>query len=150
MPLINFAWSRSFARLQQNKKAIVDRGWNPLNYNLLTNPELRATMTVAEKSNKHTKVCLSFEFRDRGIVANEGSNTTNDVQQVADIIVCSQQTSSASLNSAADTGAATTTSLQSSLNFPVDVAKLATREIIVINQVLWLPTKKQEMVHCII
>ena len=51
----NIAWERSFARVEQNKKAIVERGWNPLNYNLLTNSELRATMTVAEKLTESSK-----------------------------------------------------------------------------------------------
>ena len=49
MPLINKAWNASFARKHKNLQAIADRGWNPLNYNLLTMPEIRATMTKDEK-----------------------------------------------------------------------------------------------------
>ena len=85
MPLINFAWANSFVKVEQNKKAIVDRGWNPLNYNLLTNSELRATMTIAEKLTESTKVCLPLEFRQR----NEVPNEANDVQST----VCSQWSS---------------------------------------------------------
>jgi hypothetical protein len=45
IPLVNYAWDRSFARVQSNQKAINDRGWFPLNRNLLLNPVLRETMT---------------------------------------------------------------------------------------------------------
>ena len=48
IPLINIAWNASFARKDTNKKAIAARGWNPLNYHLLMDPDLRATMTTAE------------------------------------------------------------------------------------------------------
>ncbi len=49
MPLINKAWNVSFARRNKNLQAIVDRGWNPLNYNILTMLKIRATMTNDEK-----------------------------------------------------------------------------------------------------
>ena len=52
MPLINRAWNASFARKQKNQQAIADRGWCPLNYNLLTHPEIRATMTKGEKQSE--------------------------------------------------------------------------------------------------
>ena len=37
MPLINKAWNSIFARIDKNKKAIAEREWNPLNFNLLLN-----------------------------------------------------------------------------------------------------------------
>ena len=49
MPLMNIVWGKSFARVEQNKKALAERGWNHINYNLLTNSDLRAIMTVAER-----------------------------------------------------------------------------------------------------
>lgn len=52
IPLINKAWSQSFARISKNKKAILDRGWNPLNKALLTLPEIRATMTDEERKSE--------------------------------------------------------------------------------------------------
>ena len=52
IPLINRAWNASFARKQKNQQAIADRGWCPLNYNLLTYPEIRATMTKGEKQSE--------------------------------------------------------------------------------------------------
>ena len=48
MPLINKAWNANFAR-KMNLQVIADRGWNPLNYNILTVPEIQATMTKDEK-----------------------------------------------------------------------------------------------------
>ena len=52
IPLINKAWDNSFAKVATNKKAIADRGWNPLNYNLLIIPEIRQTMTKEEQDQE--------------------------------------------------------------------------------------------------
>lgn len=49
MPLVNKAWESSFARVDKNFKAISERGWNPLNYSLLLNEEIRTTMTEEER-----------------------------------------------------------------------------------------------------
>ena len=43
--VVNQAWNASFARVEYNKKAIAARGWNPLTFNLLDNPEICGTMT---------------------------------------------------------------------------------------------------------
>jgi len=48
MIIVNDAWEQSFARVDLNKKAISDRGWGPLNYNLLNNEEIKAMMTDSE------------------------------------------------------------------------------------------------------
>ena len=55
IPIINYAWKHSFARKNKNQNANSDRGWNPLNRNILTNADLRATMTLKEKSRDHHK-----------------------------------------------------------------------------------------------
>ena len=49
MPLVNKAWSSSFARVAMNKKAIAERGWGPLNRNLLLYKEVQHTMTKLER-----------------------------------------------------------------------------------------------------
>ena len=49
VPIINEAWTLSFARVQNNKKAISERGWGPLNRNLLLYKELLQTMTEADR-----------------------------------------------------------------------------------------------------
>ena len=48
IPMINYAWSQSFVRVEKNLKAIRDRGWNPLNYALLADKQIQATMTDSE------------------------------------------------------------------------------------------------------
>ena len=48
VPIVNVAWDASFAKVQHSKKAIADRGWNPLNYELLNDTDIQATMTSAE------------------------------------------------------------------------------------------------------
>ena len=40
IPLVTMAWEKSFARRDKAKKAIISRGWGPLNYRLLDHPEL--------------------------------------------------------------------------------------------------------------
>jgi hypothetical protein len=48
IPLVNYAWERSFMKVESNKRAICDRGWYPLNRNLLLEPILRETMTLKD------------------------------------------------------------------------------------------------------
>jgi hypothetical protein len=48
VPIVNYAWHESFARVQSNKRAIAKRGWNPLNKGLLTNPEVMKTKVVRD------------------------------------------------------------------------------------------------------
>jgi hypothetical protein len=45
IPIVNYGWSGSFANTTNNVKAILERGWNPLNRMLLLHPDLRKTMT---------------------------------------------------------------------------------------------------------
>ena len=51
IPLINYAWEHSVAKVAGNKKAICERGWFPFNQNLLLHPELMQTMTKDERIN---------------------------------------------------------------------------------------------------
>ena len=39
--LVNTAWDNSFANIATNKKAIYERGWYPLKYNVLLHPEIQ-------------------------------------------------------------------------------------------------------------
>ena len=49
IPIINTAWSSSFAQTTGCSKAISYRGWNPLNRNLLLHETLRDSMTEEDK-----------------------------------------------------------------------------------------------------
>ena len=40
IPIINSTWSKSFACVENNLKAIRDRGWAPLSRKLLQHPEI--------------------------------------------------------------------------------------------------------------
>ena len=53
IPLVNTAWAKSFARVAKNQNAIADRGWLPFNRNLLTLPDVRATMTSVEREEEN-------------------------------------------------------------------------------------------------
>ena len=67
MPLVNRAWAKSFARIDKNRNAISDRGWNPLNKALLLEPSLRSSMTATEKTdeyNEANKIILPNKFND--------------------------------------------------------------------------------------
>ena len=48
IPIINYAWERSFAEVPSNQEAIAERGWLPFNRNLLLHPEIKASMTKTE------------------------------------------------------------------------------------------------------
>jgi len=43
IPLINAAWTRSFGNAANTKKALADRGWNPMNRALLLHPDVVKT-----------------------------------------------------------------------------------------------------------
>ena len=45
IPIVNIAWEASFVQVENNKIEICDCGWNPLNYALLENDDIKATMT---------------------------------------------------------------------------------------------------------
>ena len=51
VPMVNYAWDRSFVRVEKNLKAIRDRGWGPLNYTLLNEDQIQATMTELESTS---------------------------------------------------------------------------------------------------
>jgi hypothetical protein len=48
VPIVNYAWQGSFDNIQNNKKAILNRGWWPLNRILLLHSDLHKSMTVQD------------------------------------------------------------------------------------------------------
>ena len=50
--MINFAWNLSFADKCGNQEAFLERGFYPLNKNLLLRNDLRRTMTVTDKEQE--------------------------------------------------------------------------------------------------
>ena len=61
----------------QNKKAIAERGWSHLNYNLLTNLHLRAPMTIAERLTQSSKVTQPPPFRNTKVGGRSNITSTN-------------------------------------------------------------------------
>ena len=55
IPIVNYAWARSFNNFITNKKAIRDRGWGPLNKILLQHPEILMFKTIIVYTTKFWK-----------------------------------------------------------------------------------------------
>lgn len=51
IPLINMAWKKSFAKTESNRRAIAERGWNPLNRRLLKDPFILNTKDSHDESD---------------------------------------------------------------------------------------------------
>ena len=58
IPLLNTAWGGYFGRPISNKKSIADRGWNPLNRNILLDSTLRSTIAKTEKDTESTRTLV--------------------------------------------------------------------------------------------
>ena len=83
IPILNSAWEASFVNVEKNLKAIADRGWGPLNYELLNNSDIQATMTTANQEHYYS---LTKTFsQDALSSSNKNNNTTalNSVSQTA-------------------------------------------------------------------
>ena len=55
IPIVNYAWTRSFAKERTNLKAISDQGWGPLNRILLSHAEIQSTNLRNESSIETTR-----------------------------------------------------------------------------------------------
>ena len=88
MPLINKAWSRSFACVNKNKKAVSEHGWNPLNFNLLLNPEIRATMTKEEKDNEALSNIILPSLLQPNPSPNEHTTLTITDSSITTVLTC--------------------------------------------------------------
>jgi hypothetical protein len=58
IPLVNQAWDRSFANDVTNKKAIAERGWGPLNQNVLLHEEIANTGSLAHNQQNNPALTL--------------------------------------------------------------------------------------------
>ncbi len=98
IPLINTAWKSSFAHIDKNKNALADRGWNPLNQNLLLHDDLRATMTRKEKSAEYHLsndiiIPRKFKSSEASLTATEASSSTTSPSNHPSIDTGSDQSS---------------------------------------------------------
>lgn len=63
IPLVNKTWPKAFCDVKANRKAIAERGWFPLNKNLLLNPIIRATMTEGMLKNEIERGIFPLQTR---------------------------------------------------------------------------------------
>ena len=78
IPLVNAAWPKSFGRTESTRRAIVERGWNPLNYSLLLHPEILKTKAlVASTTNKENTDCNQQQGSGTSTTVNAGNITTS-------------------------------------------------------------------------
>ena len=83
--LVNYAWAHSFGKVATNQHAIAERGWNPLNRNLLLNTQLRATMTLEEKSVEQVSNTVSILYHSlENFVHIDESMPTYDLTYLTD------------------------------------------------------------------
>ena len=73
IPMINYAWQHSFAKVSSNKDAIAERGFNPYNCALLLNKEIRATMTKEQRTNE--KIVIPIQLKENYIEIDDDSPT---------------------------------------------------------------------------
>ena len=85
VPIVNFAWDRSFTRIGLNKKAIADRGWNPLNYQLLMDKSIKATMTESESKSFASMLKGNGVDDDRSDSMDHHSTINLTVSEISDI-----------------------------------------------------------------
>ena len=77
IPIVNSAWSKSFANVENNVKAIRDRGWVPLTSTILQYPVILASKRESEGQiaigTVSTLSVPSFEY-----ITNDVDNTSNN------------------------------------------------------------------------
>ena len=77
IPMINYAWDRSFANIAGNKKAILERGWFPFNRNLLLDSNLRSTMNAQDKENEKNDEDVIISSKTHDYFAEQAKNLPN-------------------------------------------------------------------------
>ncbi len=60
------SWASSFARIDNNKKAIAEQGWGPMNVNCLLHPEIEATRHQGELGSDNSKRRIGHQDSVRG------------------------------------------------------------------------------------
>jgi hypothetical protein len=63
IPLVNQAWDNLFANVVTNKKAIADRGWGPLNQNILVRKEIAKTGLIAHNQQLDPALMLPGKLK---------------------------------------------------------------------------------------
>ena len=90
VPIVNMAWNSSFVNVENNLVAIQERGWNPLNYALLDNDDIKITMTDSdvrhfESIHKLDSQCYVMETRDsaNNTIVGSASTSTKTISELS-------------------------------------------------------------------
>ncbi len=62
IPIVNAAWTKSFAKTNSNLKAIQDRGWGPLNKVLLHHPEICSSKPTSSPSDSPPRLTHKDDY----------------------------------------------------------------------------------------
>jgi len=73
MPIVSRIWDKSFANKEGNKKAIRERGWNPLSYNLLKDPEILATRANFSLGDENNEVTATVNQTSTDVVVQDNA-----------------------------------------------------------------------------
>jgi hypothetical protein len=94
IPLVNTAWDKSFGRCAEARRAIIQRGWNPLNYVLLDHPKLKS-ITKKPPSNLSTELNTNstamITNSSSGITTVELNTSGPAVYEAFSLLVTAQQ-----------------------------------------------------------
>jgi len=78
LSLFNIVWNKSFGRKRTNTKAIRDRGWNPANHRLLTDPGIIKTRMATSVTPPHSNE-LALSPEANSTIAPFAPDTSTDL-----------------------------------------------------------------------
>ena len=98
VPIVNAAWGPSFGNPENGRKALAQRGWFPLTYNILLDPEIAATKPKeAVQVDDATQAAIvtppveAMKMKPTWALTPESFNTTTGFgAEILDSIMCSE------------------------------------------------------------
>ena len=98
VPIVRYSWPNSFGRKDKNMKAIQQRGWNPLTYNLLLDDEVAATKFGTDNLSNILHDIPSFDPVPKTVITNSQVSALSEISNVSEHV----QPSSSPDNSSSD------------------------------------------------
>ena len=80
IPIVNYAWAISFNNVPTNKKAIRDRGWDPLNKILLQYPEISCSKSSSDTQHNLNNMGINDSIITKEISLSSSQDTTSKVE----------------------------------------------------------------------
>jgi hypothetical protein len=80
VPLVNVAWAKSFGKTTDARRAVLQRGWSPLNYVLLDHPKLiKPTLDTTNTA----AASIAKSVTDNTSVTNETTDSTKETTTIS-------------------------------------------------------------------